>query len=93
MVDCICDINLDCQVYVIEDFVMLDMVMIYLDGNFIGVIEVMDFVIVKVSIIYYCKCNKIFVVMVGGVGGQVDLIQIICGDLVKIIQDFFVVKF
>ena len=87
MADRIRDINPDCQVHVIEDFVTPDTVMTHLDGNFTGVIEATDSVTAKASIIYYCKRNKIPVVTVGGAGGQVDPTQITCGDLAKTIQD------
>ncbi|OFI35368.1 tRNA cyclic N6-threonylcarbamoyladenosine(37) synthase TcdA [Alteromonas lipolytica] len=87
MADRIRQINPDCVVHAIEDFVTPETVMEYMDGQYDGVIEATDSIKAKASILYYCKRNKIPVVTVGGAGGQIDPTQITCADLARTIQD------
>lgn len=77
---------------VVDDFVMLDNVVQYMSVGYLYVIDVIDSVWFKVVLIVYCWCNKILLVIIGGVGGQIDLMQIQVIDLVKMIQDLLVVK-
>lgn len=62
-------INFVCKVNCIEDFVILENMVMFLIKEMYVVVDVIDSICVKVVMIVYCKCNKIFIVMVGGVGG------------------------
>ncbi|MGB3726196.1 MAG: tRNA cyclic N6-threonylcarbamoyladenosine(37) synthase TcdA [Glaciecola sp.] len=88
------DINPECHVTVIEDFVTAENVGEYLGerGDFSTVIDAVDSVKAKAAIIAYCKRNKIKVISVGGAGGQRDPLQITKGDLAKTIQDPLLAK-
>ena len=80
-------INPDCQVDAIEDFVAAENVRDYISNSFDAVIEATDSIRAKAAIIYCCKRSKIPVVTVGGAGGQIDPGQITKGDLARTIQD------
>lgn len=77
---------------VVDDFVILENVVEYFGVGFSYVIDVIDSVWLKVVFIVWCCCYKVLLVIIGGVGGQIDLMQIQVVDLVKIIQDLLVVK-
>ena len=80
-------INPDCQVDAIEDFVTAENVRDCISNTFDAVIEATDSIRAKAAIIYCCKRSKIPVVTVGGAGGQIDPGQITKGDLARTIQD------
>ncbi|MFC4699112.1 tRNA cyclic N6-threonylcarbamoyladenosine(37) synthase TcdA [Glaciecola siphonariae] len=86
------DINPDCQVEAIEDFVTPDNVSEYLTQAFDVVIDAIDSVSAKVAIIAHCKRQKIKLVTVGGAGGQINPLQITSGDLAKTKQDPLLAK-
>jgi len=86
------DINPDCEVTVIEDFVTPDNTAEYITKNFDVVIDAADSVMAKAAIIAHCKRQKIKVICIGGAGGQWDPLQITKGDLAKTIQDPLLAK-
>lgn len=81
------DINPNCEVCKIEDFVTPKNVHEYLTEKFDYVIDATDSIKAKSSIIVHCKRNKIPILTVGGAGGQIDPTQIKVADLTKTIQD------
>jgi tRNA A37 threonylcarbamoyladenosine dehydratase len=83
----IADINPECKVHVIEDFVTAENVVEYISENTPFVIEATDSIKAKAAIVAHCKRKKLHVVTVGGAGGQIDPTQITTGDLAKTIQD------
>jgi tRNA threonylcarbamoyladenosine dehydratase len=83
----ILDINPDCSVNAIEDFVTADNVAEMLTKDFDYVVDATDSVNAKASMIVYCKRNKIPILTIGGAGGQIDPTQIAISDLSKTIQD------
>jgi len=83
----IADINPDCIVNAIEDFVTSQTVEQYLGKHFDVVIDAVDSVKAKAAMIGFCKRNKIKIITVGGAGGQIDPLQIKVNDLAKTIQD------
>ena len=87
MADRIRQINPDCTVNCIEDFVTPDNVQEYLNKSLDYVIDATDSVKAKAAMIAYCKRNKIPVITIGGAGGQTDPTQIQVADLTKTIQD------
>jgi tRNA A37 threonylcarbamoyladenosine dehydratase len=83
----ILDINPDCQVHLIEDFVTADNVSTCITKRFDVVVDAADSVKAKAAMIAHCKRHKIKIICVGGAGGQTDPLQINKGDLAKTIQD------
>ncbi len=80
-------INPDCQVDPVMDFVTDKNVAEYLNRGFHYVVDATDSVKAKAAMIYFCKRNKIPVITIGGAGGQIDPTQITVGDLAKTKQD------
>ncbi|MBU2976974.1 tRNA cyclic N6-threonylcarbamoyladenosine(37) synthase TcdA [Alteromonas sp. C1M14] len=80
-------INPQCNVTIIEDFVTPDNVRDYINPQFDSVVEATDSVKAKAAIIACCKRNKQHIVTIGGAGGQIDPTLITRGDLAKTIQD------
>ncbi|WP_395344022.1 tRNA cyclic N6-threonylcarbamoyladenosine(37) synthase TcdA [Ningiella sp. W23] len=88
----ILDINPECKVDAIEDFVTKDNCSEYLHTRFDAVVDAVDSVNTKAAMIAHCKRNKIKIVTVGGAGGQIDPTQIHISDLAKTTQDPLLAK-
>ncbi|MCU7995539.1 tRNA cyclic N6-threonylcarbamoyladenosine(37) synthase TcdA [Shewanella glacialipiscicola] len=91
------EINPECQVNEIEDFITLDNLGEYLlgakaGGNIDYVVDCIDAVKQKAALIAWCKRQKIKIVTVGGAGGQTDPTQIQLTDLAKTYQDPLLAK-
>ena len=80
-------INPECTVNCIEDFITPENVSDYLSNTMDYVIDATDSVKAKAAMIAHCKRNKIPVITIGGAGGQTDPTQIKVADLTKTIQD------
>ncbi|MCG3721149.1 tRNA cyclic N6-threonylcarbamoyladenosine(37) synthase TcdA [Vibrio cincinnatiensis] len=80
-------INPDCQIHLIDDFISPDNQHLYLSKDFDYVLDAIDSLPAKASLLAYCRSNKIKVITVGGAGGQTDPTQIKVADLTKTIQD------
>lgn len=80
-------INPQCQVNVIDDFINMDNLADYLDRGYDYVIDAIDSIKFKAAIIYHCKRNKIPVVTTGGAGGLNDPTMIKVADLAKTYND------
>ncbi|EBX4668339.1 tRNA cyclic N6-threonylcarbamoyladenosine(37) synthase TcdA [Salmonella enterica subsp. enterica serovar Senftenberg] len=90
MAERIRQINPECRVTVIDDFITPDNVagyMDYMDAGFTYVIDAIDSVRPKAALIAYCRRYKVPLVTTGGAGGQIDPTQIQVADLAKTIQD------
>ena len=83
----IAEINPECQVEIIDDFISPDNLADYLNRGYDYVIDAIDSVKTKAALIAYCKRNKIRLITTGGSGGQTDPSQIQIADLSKTIQD------
>lgn len=81
------DINPDCTVNAVMDFVTDKNVQDHLNQRMSYVIDATDSIKAKAAMIGFCKRNKIPIVTVGGAGGQIDPTQITVSDLSKTIQD------
>lgn len=82
----ILDINPECVVNVIDDFITVDNVAHYLSTGFDYVIDAIDSVRPKAALLAYCRRFKIPIITTGGAGGQIgNKIQV--ADLAKTIQD------
>lgn len=95
-VDVMCErikqINPDCQVNVIEDFVTVENLNDLLGKDYDYVIDAIDSVDIKTRIIAHCKRNKLAIITIGGAGGQVDPSKIAITDLSKTYQDPLLAK-
>ncbi|MFC3120633.1 tRNA cyclic N6-threonylcarbamoyladenosine(37) synthase TcdA [Agaribacter flavus] len=80
-------INPDCKVNAIEDFVTKEGVSRYLGTQHDVIIDAIDAVAVKAAMIAFAKRNKIKIITVGGAGGQTNPLLTTKGDLAKTIQD------
>lgn len=85
-------INPECTVNIIDDFISPENQSDYLNRGYDYVIDAIDNVRTKASLIAYCKRNKINVITIGGAGGQTDPTQIQIVDLSKTIQDPLLAK-
>ena len=77
----ILDINSECEVQTIEQFINGDNLRDILERGYDCVIDAIDGYKSKASIIYCCKRNKIPVITTGGAGGLLDPTQIQISDL------------
>jgi len=92
MAERIKQINPDCQVNVIEDFVTLDNLRELMSIDFDYVIDAIDSVKIKTAIIAHCKRNKLPIITIGGAGGQTDPSKIEMCDLSQTYQDPLLAK-
>ncbi len=87
MAERIRQINPECRVTVVDDFVTPDNVAALMNQDFSYVIDAIDSVRPKAALIAWCRRNKIPLITTGGAGGQIDPTQIQVADLAKTIQD------
>lgn len=83
----IAEINPECEITCIDDFITPENVAEYMAAKFDYVIDAIDSVRPKAALLAYCRRYKIPVVTTGGAGGQIDPTQIQVADLAKTIQD------
>jgi tRNA A37 threonylcarbamoyladenosine dehydratase len=75
------DINPDCEVHIIQEYINDDNDRDILERGYDCVIDAIDGFRTKANIIYCCKRNKIPVITTGGAGGLVDPTQLKVSDL------------
>ncbi len=80
-------INPDCKVNIIDDFITEQNCREYIDRGYDYVIDAIDSIKFKCAIIYTCKRNKIPVITTGGAGGLTDPTQIEVADLTRTWND------
>ena len=85
-------INPDCKVTIIDDFITLENMADLLNNGYDYVVDAIDSIKFKAGLIYYCKRNKIPVITTGGAGGLTDpsVIQVV--DLSKTYNDALAAK-
>ncbi len=83
----IIEINPECQIHIIDDFVTIENVADLIDDSIDYVIDCIDSSRVKAAVISYCRRRKIKIVTLGGAGGQIDPGRIQLSDLSKTKQD------
>ncbi|WP_068545501.1 tRNA cyclic N6-threonylcarbamoyladenosine(37) synthase TcdA [Thalassotalea crassostreae] len=88
----ILQINPDCKVNQVEDFITLENLAELMANNFDYVIDAIDSVQVKTALIAHCRRNKIPLMVIGGAGGQIDPTKIEITDLSKTYQDPLLAK-
>lgn len=80
-------INPDCRVTCIEDFITPENIPELLSETFDYVVDAIDSLKPKAALIAWCKRNKRKIITVGGAGGQVDPTKIQIADLSRTEQD------
>lgn len=83
----ILEINPECRVTCIDDFITPDNTAELMNQGFSYVIDAIDSVRPKAALLAWCRRNKLPLVTTGGAGGQIDPTQIQVADLAKTIQD------
>ena len=86
------EINPDCEVSVIDDFITLDNMPEYISTKYDYVVDAIDSIKFKAGLIYHCKRNKIPVITTGGAGGLTDPSVIKVVDLTKTYNDALAAK-
>lgn len=86
------EINPDCEVSVIDDFITLDNMSEYISTEYDYVVDAIDSIKFKAGLIYHCKRNKIPVITTGGAGGLTDPSVIKVVDLTKTYNDALAAK-
>lgn len=92
MAERILAINPECVVTRIDDFITPENTATLLDKDFSAVIDAIDQVRAKVSMIAFCKRRKLPIVVAGAAGGQIDPTQIRVSDLSLTVQDPLLAK-
>lgn len=89
-------INPQCRIHCIDDFINQDNVSEYLgertSPKFQFIVDAIDSVRDKAAVLAYCRRNKLKVITIGGAGGQKDPTKIQIADLAKTIQDPLLAK-
>lgn len=80
-------INPDCKVNAIYEYLNMENMEGYLAGGYDYVIDALDSIKFKSTMIAYCKRNKIPIVATGGAGGLTDPTMIQVADLSKTYND------
>ncbi|MFC0179815.1 tRNA cyclic N6-threonylcarbamoyladenosine(37) synthase TcdA [Thorsellia kenyensis] len=88
----ILEINPECKVHKIEDFITVQNIQSHLSQEFDYIIDAIDSVKTKAAIAAYCRRNKKKFLMIGGAGGQIDPTLIEVADIAKTVQDPLVSK-
>ncbi|MEI8631128.1 tRNA cyclic N6-threonylcarbamoyladenosine(37) synthase TcdA [Vibrio sp. PP-XX7] len=87
MAERIQQINPECRVHLIDDFISPENQHLYVTKTFDYVLDAIDSINAKAALLAHCRRQKIKVITVGGAGGQTDPTQIKVADLTKTIQD------
>ncbi|MFK5913656.1 MAG: tRNA cyclic N6-threonylcarbamoyladenosine(37) synthase TcdA [Woeseiaceae bacterium] len=88
----VAEINPNCTVNIIDDFITLDNMRDLLSHNYDYVVDAIDSIKFKAGLIYHCKRNKIPVITTGGAGGLTDPSVIEVVDLSKTYNDALAAK-
>ncbi|MGB2079470.1 MAG: tRNA cyclic N6-threonylcarbamoyladenosine(37) synthase TcdA [Vibrio sp.] len=80
-------INPECKVNLVDDFITPENLETYISAEFDYVLDAIDSLKPKSALLSFCRSRKIKVITVGGAGGQTDPTQIKTADLTKTIQD------
>ncbi|GGW59896.1 tRNA cyclic N6-threonylcarbamoyladenosine(37) synthase TcdA [Alishewanella tabrizica] len=88
----ILQINPDCKVNQVADFIAADNMSTLLANNVDYVLDAIDSVKAKVALIAWCKRHKVPLITTGGAGGQLDPTQIQLADLTLAFNDPLLAK-
>lgn len=85
-------INPECEINVIDDFLSQDNIESYITSDYSLVIDAIDLMFTKAALIAHCKRRKIPIITTGSSGGKKDPTQITYGDLGKTRNDPLLAK-
>ncbi len=85
-------VNPDCQVDLIDDFLTMDNHAAILSRGYDYVVDAIDSIKFKAALIYYCRRNKISLITTGGAGGLTDASTIGIADLSRTRNDALAAK-
>ncbi|MFN3901172.1 MAG: tRNA cyclic N6-threonylcarbamoyladenosine(37) synthase TcdA [Alishewanella aestuarii] len=92
MAERIHQINPECVVHQVADFIAADNLAQLLHGKIDYVLDAIDAVKAKTALIAWCKRRKIPLITTGGAGGQLDPTQIQIADLTQAYNDPLLAK-
>jgi tRNA A37 threonylcarbamoyladenosine dehydratase len=81
------EINPDCQVHAIDDFINMENMQALLERGYDCVIDAIDSIKFKAAMINHCRRNKIPIIATGGAGGLSDPTMIKVDDLSRTYND------
>ncbi len=87
MAERIREINPECNVTAIHEYLNMDNMIDHLDGGYDYVIDALDSIQFKSTMIAWCKRNKVPIIATGGAGGLTDPTMIQVADLSKTYND------
>ena len=87
MAERLMQINPECEVNAIHQYLNMENMHGYLDGGYDYVVDALDSIKFKSNMIAYCKRNKIPIIATGGAGGLTDPSMIHLADLSKTYND------
>ena len=85
-------INENCDLNAIDDFLAEKNLPTYLDQQFDVVIDAIDSIRFKASMIHFCKRNRIPIITTGGAGGRTDPLAVQVTDLSRTWNDALAAK-
>lgn len=80
-------INTNCRCYPVDDMLVTRNLDKYIDNRFDFVVDAIDTITFKASLIHHCKRQKIPIITIGGAGGRTDPAKIGIVDLNKTWND------
>lgn len=92
MQDRVEQINSDCKVHCVDEFISAENLQEHLSDQMDFVIDCIDDFRTKAALIHYCKSNKINILTMGGAGGQVDPSKIKQSDLSRTQHDVLLAR-
>ncbi|MCL4125086.1 UNVERIFIED_CONTAM: hypothetical protein GTU68_028231 [Idotea baltica] len=92
MQDRIAQINPECKVNCVDEFISRDNLKQNLNLNMDFVIDCIDDFRTKAALISFCKANKINILTIGGAGGQIDPAKIKQSDLSRTEHDVLLAR-
>lgn len=81
------EINPDCQVHAIDDFINMENMQALLERGYDCVIDAIDSIKFKAAMINHCRRNKLPIIATGGAGGLSDPTMIKVADLSRTYND------
>ncbi len=92
MKDRVAQINPDCRVYAVDEFISRDNLHELIKDEFDFVIDCIDDFRTKAALIHYCRKQKIRILTTGGAGGQLDPAKIKQVDLSRTQHDVLLAR-
>lgn len=80
-------INPECQIETIADFIGPETFDLYLERNYDFVVDAIDSLKSKAALVAECSKRKLPIIMSGGAGGQIDPTQVRVDDLARTTHD------